>query len=476
MKWKRFRPTPLWLGVLLVGVVLAVAACGGGDEEAAPAPPPAEPAPSTEPAPAEPAPSTEPAPAEPAPSTEPAPAEDFQTRCGSGTPGEATGTPIKIGSVISNAGGIDFSSAAEAATAFFNCVNANGGVNGHPIEFTVENDELNPEKAGQVAAKLVESDQVVALVANTSFVDCAVNGQYYQDNGLNIVYGVGIPFQCFQSPPFAATNMGPRYSGMGAARYAVEQLGAKKLVAVAGNIPNVGDYTNTGIEAYAKAVGVEYSGFMPDIPVKDPQSVAIRAANEAGADGAVVLVMPVPEDVAVLNAAEAAGVASQTKWTCATPCNDLSFPGAVSDYWKDGTIFVNSELNLIDSTGPDNQMWLQVMDTYGQADNPRDNFSQAGFLAAKILTDTMLQLSDDQLTREGVNAAVQQVTNYATDLLCKPWYYGPGPNHVPNNADKTVVLQGDTFVEAEGCVDIPASDEILPVVRQQEEELGLNTG
>jgi branched-chain amino acid transport system substrate-binding protein len=459
------------LAALIVALAVAAGACGG-DEEAA----------TTEAAPATTAAETE-APAEtteaaetgaPAETTETAPAES--SGCGLANGEEATGEPLKVGSVISNAGGIDFSSAAEAATAFFKCVNANGGINGRPIEITVENDELNPEKAGQVAAKLVESDQVLALVANTSFVDCAVNGQYYQDNGYNIVYGVGIPFQCFQSPPFAATNMGPRYSGMGAARYAVEVLGATKLVAVAGNIPNVGDYTVSGIEAYANEAGVEFSSFTPDIPVKDPQSVAVRAANEAGADGAVVLVMPVPEDIAVLNAAEAAGVASQTKWTCATPCNDLSFPGAVSDYWKDGTIFVNSELNLIDSPGPDNQLWLQVMDEYGEPDNPRDNFSQAGFLAAKILTDTLLQLPEDQLTQEGINAAIAEITNYQTDLLCKPWYYGPGPNHVPNNADWTVVLQGDTFAEAEGCVDIPGSDDVLPVVREQEQELGLNTG
>jgi len=116
------------------------------------------------------------------------------------------------------------------------------------------------------------------------------------------------------------------------------------------------------------------------------------------------------------------------------------------------------------------------MDKYGKPDNPRDNFSQAGFLAAKILADTLVKLDPSQLTKEGINAAIKEIKNYQTDLECKPWYFGPGPNHVPNNADKTVVLQGDKFVEAEGCVDIPAADNILPAVRKQEQELGLNTG
>jgi branched-chain amino acid transport system substrate-binding protein len=461
-------PVRLGLGALAVALAVAAAACGGGGGTAAPATTQA-PAGTTEA-------STTPATSSPAETGGATEGGNFESRCGLGNGQAASGEPLKIGSIYSNAGGINFSSAAKAAQALINCVNANGGIQGRPIQFITENDQLDPAKAGQVAAKLISTDQVVALVANTSFVDCAVNGKLYQQKGYNIIYGVGIPFQCFQSPPFAATNEGPRYSGMGAAQYAVTQLGAKKLSVVTCNIPNVGDYTLTGIQAYAKQAGVDYSGFTENCPVKDPNSVAVRVANAAGSDGAVVLVMPVPEDVAVLNAADSAGVASTTKWTCATPCNDLSFPGAVSDYWKNGTIFVNSELNLTDSTGPDNQMWLQVMDKYGKPDDPRDNFSQAGFLAAKILVDTMEKLDPSQLTQQGINAAIKEIKNYKNDLECKPYYYGPGPNHVPNNTDRTVVLQGDKFVLAQDCTEMPAADEILPVVRQQEQELGLNTG
>jgi len=469
MRWQRLLPTRVALGALTLGLVIAAAACGGGGGGGTTAPatsaaPPASTG-ATE------APATSGA-------TETTAGASFESRCGDGKTGQAaSGQPIKIGTIYSNAHGIDFSSAANAAEAFFNCVNANGGIHGRPVQFLRFNDQLDPATAGAGAAKLISTDHVVALVANTSFVDCAVNGKTYQQDGYNIIYGVGIPFQCFQSPPFAATNEGPRYSGMGAAQYAVTQLGAKKLSVVTCNIPNVGDYTLTGIQDYARQAGVGYSGFTEDCPVKDPNSVAVRVANAAGPDGAVVLVMPVSEDVPVLNAADAAGVASTTKWTCATPCNDLSFPGAVSDYWKNGTIFVNSELNLVDSTGPDNQMWLQVMDKYGKPSDHRDNFSQAGFLAAKILTDTMEKLDASQLDSvSAVNQAIAQVKNYKSDLECLLWYYGPGPNHVPNNADKTVTLKGDKFVEAQGCTLAPAADDILPAVRQQEKQLGLNTG
>jgi branched-chain amino acid transport system substrate-binding protein len=396
--------------------------------------------------------------------------------CGLGNGEQATGDPIKIGAVVTNGSGVDFSSATDAAAAFFDCVNANGGLNGRPVDYIVENDELNPEKAAQVATKLVQDDQVEALVASTSFVDCPVNAQLYADNGYKIVYGVGVPEQCFKSEAFAPTNTGPQLSGVGAAQYAVETLGATKLVGLAPNIPNVGTYTNDGIEAYADSVGVEFEGFVNDIPLADPQAVAVQAAQAAGSDGAVVLVMPAPFDIAVMKAAEAAGVADTTKWTCATPCNDLSFPEAVGSFWDD-KIFTNSELALTDSDGPDNQLWLKVMDDYGNADDPRDNFSQAGFIAAKIFTDAVLTLDAADMTKEKISEAIAGVKNYESDIFCKPWYWPvEGMEHYPNNADRTVVLQGGKQVEAEngGCFDIafPGADDL----RAQEEENDLNTG
>lgn len=399
-----------------------------------------------------------------------------EAKCGLGNGEKATGQPIKVGAVVTNGAGVDFSSATSGAAAFFKCINANGGVNGRPIRYTVENDELNPEKAGQVATKLVSQDKVDAIIASTSFVDCPVNAKLYEDNGYKVIYGVGVPEQCFKSPAIAATNMGPQLSGVGAAQYAVEQLGAKKLVGLAPNIPNVGTYTNDGIKAYADAVGVEFKGFVNDLPLKDPQSVALQAAQSAGSDGAVVLVMPAPFDIAVLKAAQAAGIADTTKWTCATPCNDLSFPAAVGSSWDD-KVFTNSELNLTDSSGADNKLWLQVMDDYGSASNPRDNFSQAGFIAAKIFVDTIMDLDPDSLNKESISQAIAGIKNYKTDLLCKPWYWPPeGADHYPNNADRTVVLSGGKQVEAKegGCFDVAFPD--ADKLRQIEKEQNLNTG
>ena len=117
--------------------------------------------------------------------------------CGLGTGEAATGDPIVIGAVVGATGPADFSSASKGAQAYFDCVNANGGINGRPIQYIVEDDGWDAEKAVTVAKKLVEDDNVVGMVGSTSFVECAANAEYYSEQGVAVIAGVGVPRECF---------------------------------------------------------------------------------------------------------------------------------------------------------------------------------------------------------------------------------------------------------------------------------------
>ena len=69
---------------------------------------------------------------------------------------------------------------------------------------------------------------------------------------------------------------------------------------------------------------------------------------------------------------------------------------------------------------------------------------------------TLLDLPPDQLTQQGVNAAIRNIKNFKTDILCQPWYFGDLPYHVPNNVDRTVVPQEQRMVQKEDCFPIAA--------------------
>jgi branched-chain amino acid transport system substrate-binding protein len=79
------------------------------------------------------------------------------------------GTPIKIG-VIGTLSGPQASSSIQIATvapAWEKYVNANGGLNGHPVQVLVEDDGGDPAKAQAAEKKLVDSEKVVVLVVGS---------------------------------------------------------------------------------------------------------------------------------------------------------------------------------------------------------------------------------------------------------------------------------------------------------------------
>ncbi|OYX02464.1 MAG: branched-chain amino acid ABC transporter substrate-binding protein, partial [Rhizobiales bacterium 32-66-8] len=117
--------------------------------------------------------------------------------CGNNTGQPAAGEPIIIGAITGQTGPDDFSSATKAANAYFSCVNANGGINGRPIEYQIEDDQWNPELAAQLGAKLVNDEQAVVLAASSSFVECGANAGLYAATGITSVAGVGVPRECF---------------------------------------------------------------------------------------------------------------------------------------------------------------------------------------------------------------------------------------------------------------------------------------
>ena len=134
--------------------------------------------------------------------------------CGLDNGKKAEGEPILIGAVVGRTGPDDFSSSARAAAAYFNCVNANGGINGRPIKYLVEDDQWNPEVAGQVATKLVKDEKVLALVASGSFVEMGVNaklvekaGAWYGYDGERIGQGKENARQYLKENPAAAAKL-----------------------------------------------------------------------------------------------------------------------------------------------------------------------------------------------------------------------------------------------------------------------------
>src|SRR5438105_13242551 len=173
---------------------------------------------------------------------------------------KATGTPIQRGAIVTKQPGTDFIGITGVAQAYFNCVNDNGGINGRPIQYVVAEEQTNPQQVAALAAKLIQDDQVLAIVGSTSLIDCPVNHAFYEQNGFNVIMA-GVPFDCFSTPNISAVNMGPYYSTLGATQYLVTH-GVKTLVTAGANVPG-GDHDISAGQSLARATRLPLKRTLP---------------------------------------------------------------------------------------------------------------------------------------------------------------------------------------------------------------------
>ncbi len=90
---------------------------------------------------------------------------------GASTAAAATGTPYVVGSIISETGAASAQYAVSAGelTAWAKWTNAHGGVNGHPVQLVIKDDQSSPSAGIQAANELV-AQHVFALVEGGSGV------------------------------------------------------------------------------------------------------------------------------------------------------------------------------------------------------------------------------------------------------------------------------------------------------------------
>jgi len=386
------------------------------------------------------------------------------SQCGTKPGVAATGTPIPLGAIATNQPGTSFTDIPNMAAAYFACVNANGGINGHPIKLYIETEQTNPAQIAADAKQLVDTDHVVGIVGNTSIIECSVDSSYWQKLGYFIVDS-GIAPECYSTSNSAAVNMGPRYSSDGAVQYALAQH-VNKIVFDQSNVPGTG-YIAAGPDALAKAGNVPIVNLTENVPISDADSVAIKEVDDAGPNGAVVLNFTPPEALVILQAAQKLGLEDHVKlWGCSTPCNTDFLATSLGPKW-DGKLFVNAELLPPDVTNTATMnLYKAILKQYGSAvSGGIGSFSQMGFTEAEILVHALESITSGSYTVASVNAAIKGVSDFNTGMLCQLWSYGDYSLHIPNNMDLTVTPASGKMVTAQGCTLISNVDPQIAAYR-----------
>jgi branched-chain amino acid transport system substrate-binding protein len=309
--WTR---TSLWrLLALLCAFVLIAAACSSGDDDDDAAVQTNEPAATTAPEP-EPEANATPATAEPAPQEvdeEPPVEMDF-----SSGPADDSLEPVRIGLLNQENDVIgsfpEFRLGVEGAVAYLNA--ENGGINGHPIEIVscVQN---GVEKAQECAQELASSD-LVSLMNGVNIWTFAFD--FYATMGDTPIIG-GLPlFASDYNQPNARYFNGGSISIYAAmARFAAEELGAKKVAVLVNSNPAADAAVADGLAPIFEQFGIEFVNINVPLPLTD----AIPAMSEVPDDADLVMLLAAQNEwIPVIRAASQLGIEPERMFysgTCA---------------------------------------------------------------------------------------------------------------------------------------------------------------
>ena len=389
-------------------------------------------------------------------------------KCGLGNGKKATGAPIKIDGLDMLIPGVDFTTVGKTAAAYFACVNDNGGINGRPVKYTLYNEQLNPAQEAALARKMIQSDKAVGIVGNTSFAECGTNWKYYKSKGY-IVIGAGVQAECYSTPSFVETNMGPRYSNIGAAQ-ALAAAGVKKIAIASPD--TISAYADSGVADYGQQKGIAVKIFPTHLPVTDATSQLLSMYQFAGNGGGIILDFTPDTAPAFMKAAVSLGIESKVKWGSSTPIANTLMAQQFPQF--DGNLWINQEFSNVDpSVGPDSALMFQILKKYAPSIAPQA-FAQMGYMDAKFATIALMGIKG-AVTAKSYNLAVRGLKDIKTDMLCKPWYVGNAlPYHIPNNTDITVDYKAGQVVVRTGCTQIYPVDKQLTQTRAWEKKYKLN--
>jgi branched-chain amino acid transport system substrate-binding protein len=348
--------------------------------------------------------------------------------------GPATGEPILIGTLVAEAGGVNLTDNRDGMQAIFDAWNAEGGVNGRPLELVSENAGLDPTGAGSAARKLVEENGVVAMVLPLSPVDCQANGQYYEQQRITVLYGISD-----ECTPLDVTfpNGGSAADGLRIpTHWAVTERQARRIAYVGVDAPTSRAELDA-VRAQAEADGAEVvvEEFVPFIGA-DPTSVVARM-QEADVDTVMVSVNPV--DLATfLSAAATQGVGpSDITWIASPVVYDERVPPTLGPS-ADGLMTYTPNRPFEDpAVAPYVDIWRS-----SDAARPMTGMVVNAWLAADTLRE-LLDGINGEITRETILSAAQGTDALESDLTTVAIPFASSAP--PDIAGYMLQLSGTTF-------------------------------
>ncbi|KPJ48667.1 MAG: hypothetical protein AMJ38_04825 [Dehalococcoidia bacterium DG_22] len=325
-----------------------------------------------------------------------------------------TDTEIILGTHFAQSGtyGAAFSPVLAGLKAYFKYVNAEeGGVCGRQIVYKVEDDNYDPARAVEAVRKLVEEDEVFAIIAGLGTAAHSAVWEYLNEEGIpDLLSGAHKWAADPEAHPWSVAILPDYYvEGTIVGKYISENMPGKKV----GILYQNDDYGKDELAGLKNGLDPDKNELVSEQSYEST-AVDIRSqiTNLKNAGAEVVHGGCIPGHCAQLVKA-----AQQMDWDVQIFIGYVNSDPAMFAYSNpqamEGVITLQAN-KLFDWTDdPDIAEHHRIMSEYG--DLPPGNFTVVGQVAAFLTVDALSRTCDN-LTREGLMDAVHDFKDYQGDL------------------------------------------------------------
>ena len=342
----------------------------------------------------------------------------------------ATDTEIKIGNFVPYSGPASaYAVNGKTIAAYFNKVNAEGGVNGRKIRFISYDDSYSPPKAVEQARRLVESDEVLLVFYSLGTPSNSAIQKYMNLKKVPQLF-VASGATKWNDPKNFPWTMGwsPSYQGEGHiyAQYLLQHHSNARIGILYQNDDYGKDYLKGLSDGLAGKMQVvaQYPYETAD-PTVDSQIVALKAS---GADVFFNVTTPKFASQAIKKTAEIGwkpihllNNVSRSIGAVIKPAGFENAQGILSaGYTKDAT-------DPTWAKDPEFRQWSEFMDKY-YSDGDKTNSSTVTSYAVAATLVQVLRQCGDNLTRENVMKEAANLKNLRVGMLLPGITINTGPN------------------------------------------------
>jgi len=330
----------------------------------------------------------------------------------------ASDSEIKIGNIMPYSGPLSaYALIGRTEAAFFNKINAEGGINGRKINFISYDDAFSPPKTVEQARKLVESDEVLLIFQSLGTPTNNAIRQYMNLKKVPQLF-VATGATHFGDGKSFPWTMGwqPTYQTEGRiyAKYILQNLPQGKIGILYQNDDSGRDYVKglkdgLGAEA-AKRMIIAEVPYDPSQPTVDSQVVTLKTS---GADIFFNESSPKFAAQAIRKAAEIGWKPVQILASISNSVGSVLKPAGLEN--AKGILSTNYLKDPTDPTWKDDpsiREWASFMDKYFPEGDKTSTFSVYGYLTAQTMVQVLRQCGDE-LTRENV---MRQAANLKLEL------------------------------------------------------------